>query len=662
MMQLLLVFLILSLLSMSTLAASLRSISALQEDRNNGLITADQFALEIIRTIKTPISQLPDQAIEQEQNQHRVCATAALLQIRQSWDSLSRSTQQLVTAALARPSADSVLVSPSGFFTLHYSLSGVNAVPAADLDADMRPDYVEKMAAYMDTSLFTHRDLGFIDPPFDGLNGGDSTFDVYFEDIGAYGYAVPEGPGPNPWPDEFSYLVVHNTFVGFPPNDDPEGDVAGAAKATCAHEFHHCVQFAYDPNEAIWLMELDATESEDLVYNATDDNYNYLNGYFLDPEISLMSVSNHMYSSFIWHSYLAQRFDTTLLTQLWKGARTVSSFQSSADSLLAYHGVTHDSAFTEFVSWLYKTNTRSDGTGFEEASSYPFVQIDRSHSSFPIAAQLSPKSPGGYASCWVEAITSGVSGNMRIDFDGNDARQWGAVVILTKGINQHTVLSIPLSGPNYVGSITVDSMGQYSKITLAGINLSENSASSTFTYGFTPTYTLSVAASPADSGAYSGASRSMKLYLKNFLPTGQVMRAVFSDLSGWVDLDSANVFVPTLDSAIVLIPVSVPVSTPLGTLSQVDVAVRSLSDTTQHFTMNFNAITVVKRGDYNFDGSIDIADLTYCVNYLFFFGDDPIPVVLAGDFDCSPGIDIGDLTQLVDNLFLSFAPSPCQPD
>jgi hypothetical protein len=661
-MQFLLVILFISSLSTSIAAEPIRSIQALQDDRANGLLTADQFALEMVRTIKTPLSQIPEQIIEQGQHEHRMCATAAILQIRQSWDSLSRTTQQFVTASFARPSADSVLLSPSGFFSLHYSLTGVNAVPTDDLDADMRPDYVEKMAAYMDTSLITHRNLGFLDPPFDGVIGGDSTFDVYFEDIGAYGYAVPEGPGPNPWPDEYSYLVVHNTFVGFPPNDDPEGDIAGAAKATCAHEFHHCVQFAYDPNEAIWLMELDATESEDLVYNATDDNYNYLNGYFLDPEISLMSVSNHMYSSFIWHSYIAQRFDTSLLLQLWNGARTGNAFQSSADSMFASYGITHDSAFTEFVSWLYKTNTRSDGSGFEEAASYPFVQIDRSHSIFPIAAQLSPKSPGGYASCWVEAITSGVSGNMRIDFDGNDARQWGAVVILTKGINQHTVLSIPLSGPNYVGSITVDSMGQYSKITLAGINLSENSAASTFTYGFTPTYTVSVAAAPSDSGAYSGASRSMKLTLKNFLPSGQVMRAVFSDLSGWVPLDSASVFVPTLDSAIVLIPVTVPVSTAIGTLSQVDVAVRSLSDTTQHFNIDFNAITVVKRGDYNFDGSIDIADLTYCVNYLFFFGDDPVPVILAGDFDCSPGIDIGDLTLLVDHLFLSFAPSPCQPD
>lgn len=645
---------------------ALTSLSALTAARDSNRVSADQFALQAMKIIRTPQHALPtaekNGADGEVTSPIPMCATAAILQIKQSWDSLSRSTRSMVTAALTRHTTDSIYHSASGFFTLHYNLTGPDAVTPDDADASLVPDFIEKVAAYMDSSLAKHRALGFLDPPSDGLLGGDSTFDVYFEDMGAYGYAVPEGIGPNPWPGEYSYLVLHRNFIGFPPDNDPEGNIAGAAKATCAHEFHHCVQFAYDPNEAIWLMELDATAMEDLVYDATDDNYNYLNTYFTDPEISLMATTGHMYSSFIWHSYLAQRYDTSLMVQLWEGARTGTAFQSLEDSLIAHHGVTRDSAFTEFASWLYLTSTRADGTGFTEAANYPLVSIDRIHSFFPVASQLSPKSPAGYASCWVEAVTAGIAGNMRIDFDGNDARQWAAVVILSKGLNQHEVRSIPLSGPGYAGSITIDSIRQYSRIALAGINLTESSSASTFTYGFVPTYTVSIDARPKDSGMYAGGTHPMKVYLRNFLSVDQVISAVFIDSAGWVPKDSVVLFVPHLDSTVTSVPITAPAGLPLGSSHPVYGFLRSLSDTTQHVALSFKAATTVQRGDLNFDGAIDIADLTWCVGYLFLSGPDPIPNLTAGDFDCNPGVDIADLTLLVDHLFIGFANSPCQPD
>ena len=204
------------------------------------------------------------------------------------WDQLSVETQQAFREAFTRYSTAYTYDSPGGFFKLHYDLTGTHQVPSADIDSSGVPDFVEKCAAYCDTSLDVHVALGYLLPPSDGGLGGDEKLDVYFENMGYYGYAVPEGPGPEPWNDYYSYLVLHNNFQGFPSNNDPEGDQAGAAKVTAAHEFHHCVQFAYDINEGSWFMELDATYMEDIVFDLVGDNYNYLNSFFMYPEKSLL--------------------------------------------------------------------------------------------------------------------------------------------------------------------------------------------------------------------------------------------------------------------------------------------------------------------------------------------------------------------------------------
>lgn len=63
-------------------------------------------------------------------------------------------------------------------------------------------------------------------------------------------------------------------------------------------------------------------------------------------------------------------------------------------------------------------------------------------------------------------------------------------------------------------------------------------------------------------------------------------------------------------------------------------------------------------GDVNWDGTLDISDLTYFVRYLFFDGPRPQPEYIVGDVDCSDFVDISDLTYLVERLFLN-GPFPC---
>jgi len=66
------------------------------------------------------------------------------------------------------------------------------------------------------------------------------------------------------------------------------------------------------------------------------------------------------------------------------------------------------------------------------------------------------------------------------------------------------------------------------------------------------------------------------------------------------------------------------------------------------------------RGDWNYDGQLNIADLTYKVDYLF-LGGPPPPCFEEADDDCSGALNVADLTYEVDYLFRG-GPPPCRCD
>ncbi|MEW6050685.1 MAG: hypothetical protein AB1644_06440 [Candidatus Zixiibacteriota bacterium] len=61
-------------------------------------------------------------------------------------------------------------------------------------------------------------------------------------------------------------------------------------------------------------------------------------------------------------------------------------------------------------------------------------------------------------------------------------------------------------------------------------------------------------------------------------------------------------------------------------------------------------------GDVDASQAIDIGDLSYTVDFLFFSGPRPIPIDCVGDWDASGGLDISDLSAQVDYLFFQGSP------
>ncbi|PWB76459.1 hypothetical protein C3F09_00380 [candidate division GN15 bacterium] len=645
--------------------AALRDpISVIESDFRAGKIDIDRKAILQVTAIKNPRA-LPAEYQLVDPIAGRVLlrsATPALVKIIQQWEQLSPSTQQTITSVLARPAGDYTFDSPGGFFKMHYSLVGPDSVPPADGNGNGVPDYVERCAAYCDSSMAKHTMLGYLMPPSDGGLGGDNKYDVYFEEMIYYGYAQPEAPGPEPWSDYTSYLVLHRDFIGFPPNTDPEGNQAGAAKATAAHELHHAVQFAYNVNAELWFMELDATYMEDIVFDQVNDNYNYLSMFFGSPATGLMDNTSHVYSCFIWGLYLAQRFDTALMVDVWEGARYKTAYAALSDSLQGNFGWTQDSAFAEFATWNFCTNYRNDGLHHAEASSYPLVALDRTHTTYPVATTTSLTSPQGYGSAYVQFIPNATPGKLRLIFDGNDSRQWAAYIIKTTGLNSHEVMKLDLTAPNYCDTIDVLGFSGLSSATLVAVNLSEGSSGLPFTYSaqILPGYDLK-SQMTTDSLVYSGASRNYVVKVKNLSTLTDGVKVVWFDSNGWMKKDSLSRSLSPGDSTFFDAPIKPPVGTALSSQSAVTITARSINDSLEFSNFQFSSTVVLQRGDLTFDGKIDLSDLSYMVAYLTAGGLPPKPVMEAGNFSCSGIVDLADLSALVSYLTGNSGPCACNP-
>ncbi|MFZ5980148.1 MAG: BACON domain-containing protein [Candidatus Zixiibacteriota bacterium] len=64
------------------------------------------------------------------------------------------------------------------------------------------------------------------------------------------------------------------------------------------------------------------------------------------------------------------------------------------------------------------------------------------------------------------------------------------------------------------------------------------------------------------------------------------------------------------------------------------------------------------RGDANFNGVVDIADIVHIIRYLYYDGVEIRPEYFIGDVDCSGVVDIADITYLINYLWQG-GPAPC---
>jgi hypothetical protein len=348
-----------------------------------------------------------------------------------NWDLLTPDQQAAAQRYLARPTTDTFYVSPDSHFAVHYDTIGYYQPPDEDLDSNGIPDYVERIALYADSSCRHYQDnLQFLPPPSDG----DALYDIYLQFLGSsYGVTVLGTPGDSVWQDFSSHIQINfDLSLVALPNEDPEGQLIGAQKITCAHEYLHATQLAYaywgHPN--FWWSEGTATMFEDVVFEVVNDNYAYFPYFFNVPHVSLIDTavfgaSWHDYSTFIWPIFLAEKYGIGFIRSVFEHARYVAPL-AAIDSALDPYGVEIEDIFPEFTIWNYYTNLLADTIYYDDGADYPLVHIDHTVASIPFSGDMPVDPPDALGCNYIMAYApSAPNGLLKIDFDGYDYVHWG---------------------------------------------------------------------------------------------------------------------------------------------------------------------------------------------------------------------------------------------
>ncbi|MBM4176732.1 MAG: T9SS type A sorting domain-containing protein [Ignavibacteria bacterium] len=355
-----------------------KGLNSIQQDFISGKLTLEQALLQKFY-YGFDKSKL-DTRYNFENDNPGKCGTEFIQQFYQNKEYLSKGSVDLIESYIERPFLQTKILatyfSPSGKFELTYSTSGAHAVPSADGNTNGVPDFVEWIADYFDYSWkYSIDTLGFLAPPI-----GAGKYQIGFENMDYYGYCMPIG-------GKATRIVMHNTFLTFPSNTDPEGNQKGAAKATAIHEFKHALQIVYNNwNEPGWFIEMDATWMEDIGYDQVNDYYNYLgSSHLLTPGRAFNNGSG--YEDCLWLHYISQKHGVESNKNIWNRRITNPSenIYSTFDEILKTYSSTFVKGLKEYFTWNFLSGTRATTLlpTYKEAAFYPTSFLCRDRKSLP---------------------------------------------------------------------------------------------------------------------------------------------------------------------------------------------------------------------------------------------------------------------------------------
>lgn len=380
-------------------------------------------------------------------------ATGLVIQYMNAKDRLPSAITADIERYLAPPSEGTRLehFSDSGKFRINYYTTGEHSVPLADSDSNGIPDRVELVADFMDYSYDVEcEQAGFQSPPFEAAGGHMS---VYMANLdGVYGFCTPLST-----PSGWTRISVDNDFIGYPPNDDPDGNSLGAAKVTCAHEFKHSTQYAGSFWSEDGWVEVDAVWTEEFVFPATNDYLNYLpyNSPISHPHMALDSGSTNSgtYEDAVWQIYMSDRFASPqIIVDFWDYRKTnrFEPVMDSYEAILGQYGLTLTEAWNEFTMWNFASGLRrvDSELGYHDAEHYPTGSPQHTVMSYPTTDT-------GYvthlAANFQRLLNVNVPGyRVRVTFNGNDAgiMTLGAVVNVSYTTHEGALYPIPLDENN----------------------------------------------------------------------------------------------------------------------------------------------------------------------------------------------------------------------
>lgn len=389
------------------------------------------------------------------------CATDSFVTIAKNWQNIPSIHRNELKPIFLRPGlpgsffggVELPLQFNTPHFRLHYTSVGPHAPPLEDFHPrNGVPDYVDLCADAMERAYHVQIDLmGFKKPYIDfwaAENGGNRKYDVYLFTFPALGITTGdwfEGRVLSTALTIAPYFMINSRIY------DYVGKSEGIRylETTCAHEFLHGIQFAYNAYMPTWFMEASATWIEVMTYDGgliedgdsipdpdepnETNSYNYyinqLRRWFLIPDISLDSrIGDHEYGSVIWALYMAQRFGYDIIRQFYTNT-TDGSYREMGNfyDVFTDNGTTLAEAFKTFTVWNYFTHSRANTNlelpGYRNADRFPPVAIHPNdvHTHYPMQTDFDSESmPEHFSSRYIVFRPSGIIPEFAIKIDGAD--------------------------------------------------------------------------------------------------------------------------------------------------------------------------------------------------------------------------------------------------
>lgn len=389
-------------------------------------------------------------------------------------------------------------------FVVHYTVTGTDAVYEPDVDvnpANGVPDYVDWVAEDVETVWQMEIGaMGWLEPPPDTGEGGDTRYDLYLKHIPLYyGYTDyadgflgdnPNSPLVTETKAYYSYVVLENDFSSM------TGDKRDLVRVTLAHEFNHAIQLGTDATEAVWLMEATATWIEDEVYDGINDNYPFLRDWFENPDTALdlpdLQAYFYGYARWIFMRYVSEHHGgQATVRSMWEHAVALDSMDA-VNAALAEAGTDFETVFSRFAAANYVLSSlpqnapyvyeeadgyRSEVGGVEIEAYLPFTGSLVSYDSFVVGNGHLENHSAEY---WVISATASFS----MVFNGNSGIDYAVLGALRQG-DRVTVREVSLIGKQ--GTLVVYNPASYDQVVIIVANTGSISETSGYGLSFRTT-------------------------------------------------------------------------------------------------------------------------------------------------------------------------------
>ena len=284
--------------------------------------------------------------------------------------------KKYILATKAVPMRQRSMLTPAGFFMLHWDDTGLHAVPQEDLSGNGYPDYIDSAAVILDHVWKVEvEQMGYLPPP--GEDGNPAIpYPIYFTNHFVYGVTWKGDIIDVNLPDTTftSYIEIDNNF-----SEDyfPTKGLNGL-KVTAAHEFHHAVQLGYNyRDEDIYFFEMTSTWMEEYLYPDINDYLYYLDYFFDVVSDSRFDLTNstYPYANSIYLQMLETQHGASIIRSIWDKIKTEKSL-SALIMALEENNSTWFESLGEYGLWLYYTGERSiPGKYFFDAPLFPQIMI-----------------------------------------------------------------------------------------------------------------------------------------------------------------------------------------------------------------------------------------------------------------------------------------------